>query len=248
MTTFKDHFSGHAGDYALYRPVYTVELARRLAALSPSRGLACDVGCGSGQLSALLGDVFEAVEAIDPSAQQIANAAPHPHVRYRVAPAEALPLGDASADLIVAAQAAHWFDLPRFYAEVRRIAKPGALLALVTYLNAQITPEVDAVVEHFYSAVVGPYWPPERRHVETGYRSLDFPFTELDAPELWLEADWDLAAYTNYVSTWSALKGAQKALGDAPWAEFKPRLAAAWGAPETRRRIRWPLPMRLARL
>src|SRR3954471_1174634 len=133
MTAFKDHFSSRAADFAAYRPTYPPELVDYLASVCPTSNLALDCGCGTGQLAVLLADRFKRVIATDASAQQIENAEPRERVTYRVAPAERSGLPDASADLVVAAQAAHWFDQPAFYAEARRVGRPGAILALVTY-------------------------------------------------------------------------------------------------------------------
>jgi len=174
MTGFKDHFSGHAALYADCRPTYPTAVAEALARISPARELALDCGCGSGQLSVLLADQFEHVEATDASAPQIGQVAAHPRVTYRVAPAEASGLDDASCDLVVAAQAAHWFDLPRYWAEVARVLKPGGLAALVGYGLLRIDPALDAIVDAFYTDGVGRFWPPERRLVDSGYRKSTF--------------------------------------------------------------------------
>jgi len=206
MSAFKDHFSTRSAEYAAYRPTYPRALVDFLADAAPDTELALDCGCGTGQLSVLLCGRFARVVATDASEKQIENAEPHARVAYRVAPAEASGLGDASADLVVAAQAAHWFDLPAFYAEARRVARPRGLVALVTYGIIEMDEPVDAVVKHFYWNVIGPYWPPERRHVEEGYRSFDFPFVEFAAPPLAIEAAWTLDAFSGYVDTWSAVK------------------------------------------
>jgi SAM-dependent methyltransferase len=245
---FKDHFSAAASGYAAHRPAYPAALAEALAALAPGRGLALDCGCGNGQLARLLAEPFERVVATDASAAQIAEAPPHPRIAFRVAPAEASGLPPACADLIAAAQAAHWFDLPAFYAEARRVARPGAVLALISYGVLHLDGAAEAVLRDFYTRVVGPYWPPERAHVEAGYRTLPFPFAELPAPDLAIEAAWTLADLVGYAGTWSALRGAEAALGRSPLPDFARDLAAAWGDPEARRRVRWPLSLRLARL
>lgn len=248
--TFKDHFSAGAGAYARHRPVYPPELAEVLAAHAPSRVLALDVGTGSGQLAVLLADCFERVVATDASAAQIAHATAHPRVEYRVAPAEASGLPDASVDLVVAAQAAHWFDLDAFYAEARRIAKPRALLALVSYAVTRIAPEIDAVVDHFHDVTLEGHWPPERIHVVSGYARLPFPFEEVTLPAVAMHARWDLAALLGYLRTWSGLVALAKtgAEGAARIAGFEAELTARWGDAATVRDVRWPLAVRATRL
>jgi len=247
MSAFKDHFSTRSAEYAAYRPTYPRALVDFLADAAPGAELALDCGCGTGQLSVLLCERFARVVATDASEKQIENAEPHARVAYRVAPAEASSLGEASADLVVAAQAAHWFDLPAFYAEARRVARPHGVVALVTYGVIEMEEPVDAVVKHFYRDIVGPYWPPERRHVEEGYRSFDFPFAEFAAPPLAIEAAWTFDAFTGYVDTWSAVKAAETALGRAPVERFQRELAAAWGDLATRRTLRFPLSLRAGR-
>lgn len=245
--TFKDHFSTRSADYAAYRPTYPRTLADYLASLCATPDVALDVGCGSGQLSVLLAERFAHVIATDASPQQIEKAEAHARVEYRVAPAESSGLPNASVDIVTAAQAAHWFDLPAFYAEARRVGKPGAVLALITYGVLQTDPDIDTTVQHFYKDVVGPYWPPERRHVEDGYRSFDFPFQELTAPPLAIEMQWRASDLIGYADTWSAVRGAEKVLGREPIERFQRELLKAWGEPERRRTIRFPLSLRVGR-
>lgn len=245
---FKDHFSSRAADYAAYRPGYPAALAEWLAQQAPARERALDCGCGAGQLSALLAEHFAEVVATDASPQQIANAVAHPRVQYRAAPAEASGLPDQSTDLLTVAQAAHWFDLERFYAEARRVLRPDGVLALITYGVTETDGAPGAVVAHMYHQVLPDFWPPERRHVESRYRELYFPFAELTAPPLAMRADWTLAQTIGYIDTWSAVRQLEQAQGRGPMEDFAGRLAAAWGDPEQRREIRWPLSLRVARL
>ncbi|WP_448189244.1 class I SAM-dependent methyltransferase [Azospirillum sp. sgz301742] len=246
--TFKDHFSGHADDYRAYRPLYPAALTDVLADAAPAHGLAWDVGCGNGQLSGDLRRRFERVVATDASAQQVASAVPHDGVEYRAAPAERSGLPDACADLIVAAQAAHWFDLPAFYAEARRVARPDAALALVSYGVLTADGDVGALLRAFHDETLGRWWPPERHHVDDGYRSLPFPVPELPVPELVMAMPWTLAQVAGYLGTWSAVKAALKATGSNPLDGFAGTLADAWGDPAATRVIRWPLAVRLGRL
>jgi SAM-dependent methyltransferase len=246
-TAFKDHFSGHAGSYARHRPTYPPALYAWLAELAPARDAAWDCGTGSGQAAVALAAHFATVTATDPSAEQVAHAAPHPRVRYAVAPAEASGLADASADLVTVAQALHWFDLPAFYAEARRVLGPGGVLAAWSYDLMHVAPEVDVVVRRLYLDVVGPYWPPERALVEDGYRGIPFPFAEVEPPPLEMSAAWALDDLVGYMGTWSATQRFRAATGADPVAEHLPELRAAWGDPAAVRGVRWPLGIRVGR-
>lgn len=241
----KNWFDQGGAAYARFRPEYPPEVATFLAGVAPTRALAVDVGCGSGQLTTQLADAFEHTIGLDPSADQLANAAPHPRVEYRCAPAESLAVESRGASLIVAAQAAHWFDLPRFYDEVRRIAAPAAALSLLSYGVLTLDGELDDRFQRFYRDEVGRFWPPERRLVDSGYATLAFPFDERDAPPLAIHKDWTLAEFPGYVSTWSATRHASEAGQDALLHRFAGDLADLWGDPTTRRAVRWPINMRL---
>jgi SAM-dependent methyltransferase len=242
---FKDHFSRSAASYAAHRPTYPPELVSFLAGISPRNDYAWDCGCGSGQLSTLLAERFQRVYATDASAKQIENAIPHPQVQYACAPAEGSGLGDSVADLIVAAQAAHWFDLAEFYQEVRRVGRPGSIVALVSYRIVEVDERLDPIIGRFYCDVIGPHWPPERKHVEDGYRSLDFPFSEIPAPDMAMSVSWSLSDFIGYVDTWSAVGAMVQTLGREPLDRFNQDLSEAWGSAEQKRTLRWPLSLRV---
>lgn len=246
--TFKDHFSGHAADYRASRPTYPDALFTWLAGQAPTTGTAVDVGCGNGQASRGLAEHFARVIALDPSAEQIAQAEPHPRITFAVAPAEATGLPDATVDLVLAAQAFHWFDHARFFPEMRRIARPGALVAAVSYATCSVAPAIDRVVHVLYHDLLDRYWPPERRHVETRYRTLPFPLAEVATPELDLTVSWTLAELRSYLGTWSALKAWQKEHDRDPRDLIDADLITAWGDPGTRREVRWPLTIRAGRV
>lgn len=248
MTCFKDHFSEVAAAYAAHRPSYPAALADFLARLAPAQNLAWDAGCGSGQLSLLLADRFQRVVATDASGEQIAHARSHPKIEYRCAPAEVSGLPDGVVDLATAAQAAHWFDLAAYYAEVRRVVRRGGILALASYGVVTVEARLDAIIRPFYRDVLGAHWPPERRHVDEGYRSLPFPFEELATPAFELRVDWPLADLVGYVGTWSAVWALERVAGPGPFAAFRRALADAWGPAETVRAVRWPVALRVGRV
>jgi SAM-dependent methyltransferase len=245
---FRDHFSSAAAEYAACRPKYPPELAQFLAGVAPKRNLAWDCGCGSGQLSVLLAEHFERVIATDASKAQIAQATPHPRVEYRVARAEASGLADASVDLAVAAQAAHWFELDDYYAEVRRVLVPRGVIALASYGVARLDADLHAALHPFYAGTLKKHWPVERWHVDDEYRSIPFPFPELQAPALELKVLWTLAEMLGYIRTWSAVLALVKSGGASEWKSFETNFTRAWGDPATRRTIRWPLAVRVGRV
>ena len=114
-------------------------------------------------------------------------------------------LDAGSVDLVTVAQALHWFDVTAFYAEAESVARPGALLAVWNYPRPQfVDAELDRRFFAFYSQVVGPYWPPERRHIEAGYKTLPFPFEEIETPQFGFELNWNLEQLAGYASSWSA--------------------------------------------
>jgi SAM-dependent methyltransferase len=244
--TFADHFSTIATQYATYRPHYPPVLAAELAVRCEHRDLAWDAGCGNGQLSGALASHFARVIATDPAQAQLDAAEPHASVEYRCVPAEASTLPDASVDLAVAAQAAHWFDWPRYVAEVGRVAKPGALVALVSYGIVDVG-DAGPIMARYYRDTLAGFWAAARRHVETGYRDLRWPWTELPAPALAMHAEWTLDELVGYCGTWSATQKLIEAKGPAPFEAFRAELAARW-PPGERREIRWPLTLRLARV
>lgn len=242
------HFDPVASAYSRGRPVYPDSLHAWLASRLRRRLLAWDCATGSGQAATGLAQYFDVVVATDASAQQIARARPHPRIRYRVAPAEASGLAAASVDLVTVAQALHWFDVDAFHREARRVLRRGGLLAEWTYGTLQLDdPAVDRCVQHFYHDVVGPWWPPERRHVEDGYARLPFPFRRIDAPAFAMSARYDLDGLLTYLRSWSASARFEAERGQDPVALLHKELAPLWGDPARRLSIRWPLSLRVGR-
>lgn len=249
MTTpFKDHFSGHAATYSMFRPTYPPPLFEWLAETAPRRDRAWDAGTGSGQAAAGLVEHFARVVATDASAAQLGHATPHPRVEYRVAPADASGLPAAWADVVTVAQALHWFDLPRFFGEAKRVLAPDGLLAVWCYGDCRVDdPAVDRIVHRYNRDTVEDYWPPERDLVLTEYRRIPFPFREEPAPSFRLEAAWTLPQLAGYLRSWSATTRYAKALGRDPVIAVEEGLERAWGPPHSARRVSWPLTIRAGR-
>jgi SAM-dependent methyltransferase len=239
---FSDHFSGVAGEYQRFRPAYDPGLFGLLADLAPARTLAVDCGAGSGQAARGLLDHFQQVVATDASARQLLMSR-EPRLERICCLAEALPLADHCADLVIVAQALHWFDRERFFAETRRVLKPGGVVAAWTYQLLSINPGLDKVITRFHSQTLAGDWPPQRRLVDSGYRDIAFPFRELDvtAPAMW--ADWNLEELTGYLSTWSAVSCYRRRSGSDPLPAVMQELQEQWPPGAERVRVSWPVAM-----
>jgi SAM-dependent methyltransferase len=171
----------------------------------------------------------------------------HPRVDYRVVPAEASGLPTASVDLVTVAQALHWMDREGFYAEAARVLVPGGVLAVWSYGSPQLeSAALQRELSSFYSDVVGPHWPENRRYVEEGYRTLAFPYPEVEAPVFAMQQRWTRSRLIGYIGTWSATQRFRDVVGRDPLPDLDRELARHWGAGPTRR-VRWPIVVRVGR-
>ena len=243
----KLHFNPVAGGYAAFRPSYPPELVDYLVSLPQRRQAAWDVGCGSGQLSVPLARKFDQVYATDASPEQVTRAPSHERVRYSVAPAEASGLAAESVDLVVAAQAAHWFDLPRFYGEARRVGRAGSFIVLITYGNLEMDGFLHDLIRVFTFATLKEYWPPERSFVDDGYASLAFPFEERQPPPLAIVKALTREALLGYIHTWSSVSNLRRKGNGEVLSKFEAQLKELWGEEKTRE-VRWPISMRVGSL
>ena len=242
-----DYFSTASRAYAAFRPSYPDALIRFVATAAPARDLAWDCATGSGQAAVPLAQWFHRVVATDASAAQLEHARSSSRVEYRIAPDAASGLEAASVDLVTVAQALHWLDLEAFYPEVRRVLKPNGALAVWCYARCRVGPEIDRVIDWFYEDRVGRYWPPERAHVEAGYRDLPFPFEELPSGTWAMTATLTREELIGYCGTWSSVAVARRAERADPIPELEPRLAKVWPQASARRTVTWPLTLRIGR-
>jgi SAM-dependent methyltransferase len=219
-----------------------------LEGLVRARDLAWDCGAGSGQTARSLSRRFRRVVGTDLSLRQLAQAGSIPGVDLVSAAAEAAPLRDRCADLVTVSAALHWFDRRRFFAEARRVARPGAILAVWSYYRSRIEPGIDAVLDHFAEEVVGPLWPPAFELNRSGYRDVVLPGERLPWPVLEAEAVMRLPDLLQFVRTWSVSQIWQRTRGTDVAHVLRPDLERAWGSPQTERAVRWPLHGAIARL
>lgn len=240
-------FGQGASAYATFRPSYPAALFAELALRAPAQRRAWDVGAGTGQAALGLAEHFEHVLATDVDARMLAAAPPHARITYRHLVDEPDDLADASLELVSVAQALHWFELERFYPTVRRVLAPGGLFAAWCYALLEVEPAFDALVRELHDVTLLPDWPPERRLVLEGYRSLPLPFPEEPCPPFAIERELTLPDVLGYLTTWSGLAAHRRRTRTDALAALAPALERAWGNPGAQRLVRWPLHVRLAR-
>ena len=166
-------------------------------------------------------------------------------MEYRVAPAESSGIESGILDLIMVAQAMHWFDLPRFHQEVSRVLKNNGVLAASVYKFFHITPEIDQLVNHrYYDKIVGPFWPSERVLVEE-FEKLPFPFSEVQTVSFEMTAQWDMKHLVGYLRSWSATQRFIAANNRDPLEKITDQLRAAWGDAKQTRCVIWALTLRV---
>jgi SAM-dependent methyltransferase len=246
---FTDLFSRQAQVYAAHRPQYPGELFEYLYALTPRHDLAWDAGTGNGQAAVALATKYDQVMASDPSSEQLAHAQKRPNITYTVA-TETLPsLYDQSVDLVTVAQALHWFNLPEFYTELRRVCKPQGICAAWAYgFHRPIDDATEGVFTKLYYDELGPYWDPRNKLIWDGYRQMPFPFEPLRAAEFGIETYMNLGELYGFFTSWSAT---QRYIADKksnPIEKFHSQILHAWGDPEIKKRIVFDLHLLVGRV
>ena len=254
---FKDLFSQQSSDYAKYRPEYPDELFEFIIKHVEHRETCWDCATGNGQAAVSLAKYFTKVIATDASSQQLRKAVKLPNITYHLTTEKDSLLLPHSVDLITVAQAIHWFDFNEFYREVRRVSKSGVgddtnhgqtVIAVWGYGLQHISLALDPIIEQLYSGILGKYWSPERKLVDESYTTIPFPFKEIKTPAFEMKVKWNLFEFVGYLNTWSSVQNYKNLLNSNPLDLITEELAAAWGEPEEKRIIRWPLFLRMGKV
>lgn len=239
----KDRFSSYASDYAAFRPCYPDQLIDFIAGKSFRHDMAWDCGTGNGQVASGLSRFFTKVEATDISQKQIDVAEKLENIQYSVQRAEQTDFPDDSFDLIAVGQAVHWFDLEKFYQEVRRTSRGNGLIALFGYSPPRSGKHFDDILDKFYFEVIYPFWDSERKWVDDQYKSLPFPFDEIKSPKFEMNYRWTMTEMEGYINTWSAVKNYIEAEKSNPVGELMKELKTCWT--EKKLEINFPIFIRI---
>ncbi|HYG00832.1 MAG TPA: class I SAM-dependent methyltransferase [Chryseosolibacter sp.] len=243
----KDYFSNHSKIYAAFRPVYPTALYDYILPFVKEKHTAWDVATGNGQVATVLADVFTTVHATDISKAQLESAFQKKNINYSVGRAEESDFPDGEFDLVTVGQALHWFNLPLFYNEVRRVLKSDGIVAVWGYAILKVSPDIDKHFLHFYNNIVGPYWDDARKLVEDEYATIPFPFHELPSKQFQIVVEWDADQFAGYLTSWSATQKFIRAHGFNPVDDFMRSLQPFWKRHEVKI-VSFPVFLRLGRV
>jgi ubiquinone/menaquinone biosynthesis C-methylase UbiE len=248
LTMPKDLFSNRSDLYSLYRPGYPDELFEYIFQFLGSKKIAWDCATGNGQAAKVLSRFFQKVEASDISSKQIAKAFQKENIHYSLCPAEKTPFPPDYFDLITVATAYHWLKWKEFKKEVKRVSKPGAIIAIWAYnLLRSKDRNLDSIIENFYHNVIGEYWETERKHVDENYSTVEFEYEELPSKTWEMELTWTKAHFIGFLESWSAVQTYIQKNQSNPLLLIKDSIDAVWGD-QTSRTFYFPLFLRLGKI
>lgn len=247
----KDYFSKNAKLYSQHRPTYPQALFDFIFDQVSNKEYAWDCATGNGQAARELAKEFERVVATDISHKQIENAPKIKNIEYEICPAEKTNLEASSVDLVTVAQAIHWFDIPKFYEEVRRVLKPGGIIAIWAYPKADLVePILNSVFLEFFEMLwEKECWPWERKYVDDGYTKIPFLFEEIAAPDFYLEFEQNFEEFIGYVKTWSSVSQYEKKFGENPVEKILvPKMREAWGNLAEKKKLQTKLTVKIGKV
>jgi SAM-dependent methyltransferase len=228
----KDNFSKQAAVYAQFRPTYPPELFNYIVSFVKEKNEAWDCGTGNGQSAKELSKYFTKVIATDISQKQIDNSHKEENIFYSIAPAEQTTIADNSIDLVTVSQALHWFKFDQFYKEVKRVGKPGGIIAVWSYSLLRISPQIDSIIEDYHYKTLDGFWEEERKYVDDNYATI--PFERIEAPQTEIKVSWSLPQLEGYFNTWSALQKYLSVNEQSPVDNLMEQIRPLWGEHEER--------------
>jgi trans-aconitate 3-methyltransferase len=219
--TFSSYNQEQGKAYAQIRRAYHPRVYQAITHHHTSTGgqldTLLDVGCGPGTAAHGLAPHFAHAIGLDPSEGMITTArslggvtSTSEPVRFEVSTAEELgehlspPIQDSSVDLITAANAAHWFDMSRFWLSAARVLKPGGSVALWTSGDVRTHPSmpnaaaIQAAMDQLQEQHLMPYYVPGNLLARNRYIDLPLPWTLAQpVPEFdentFFRKDWNVA-------------------------------------------------------
>lgn len=243
------HFNQHSANYQSYRPTYPASLFDFLTTLVPKPDIVWDCGTGTGQAAYALAQRFPYVVGTDLNLAPLEVGLQSDRIAYLCCSAEKTCFLSHSISLITIAQALHWFDLDKFYTEVRRVGNASAVIAAWCYSLGKIEANLDLIINRLYEDILGDeYWPQERRYIDECYQTIAFPFKKISTPDFTIEKQLSLADFVGYLNTWSAVKEYQVRNHTNPIDLIIDELSTMWGDPFLEKRVVWEIHLLAGRI
>lgn len=194
-----------SADWTQPCPALSPGAVLRWIAAQPARNETCiECGAGLGELAGFLRAHFRQVTATD-IAPPVQNS---PYgVAVTKAPAEHLPVADASVDLIISMQALHHFDRTGHLAEAARILRPGGVFAALCWGEMILPAALLRACQPTFAALTS-HWEASRAWVLSGYSGLTFPGRPLALPSARMTRQMTLTGLKAEISRWSAFRSA----------------------------------------
>ena len=246
---FIDNFSSKSKEYSFSRPVYPGDLFAFLSDITPNHDLVWDCATGNGQAAIGLCKYFKKIIASDASKSQIDNKFEMENITYKVFPAEKTSLLNNSFSLVTVAQAVHWLDFDKFYEEVKRVSKKDGegRIALWCYEMHKINPKIDKISERLDVGgdILGNFWSEEIKYINEGYRTIPFPFKEINTPKFEMNTKWNIYQLFKYMKTWSAVKKYDTEKRSDPLDLVRDDIKNLWGEESEEKLIKWKINLRV---
>ena len=201
-------FSQKSDLYAVARPDYPKETYEWIVSKCASQDVAWDCATGNGQAAKHIAEYFAKVYATDISQEQVNNGFLELNIDYSQSEAERTSFEDSSFDLITVAQALHWFDYDKFWPEVTRVGKDGALFCAWGYSWFECDKAIMKDLVEPFLELINPYWAEKNQILWDRFKATDvsFPFERIETPSFSIDISWTLTDLMDYLKTWSAYK------------------------------------------
>ncbi|KAM0716775.1 hypothetical protein Q7P37_008220 [Cladosporium fusiforme] len=214
--TFRNYDKAKGNYYAenrmAYHPSVYATIIEHHTATGGHLDNVLDLGCGPGLATGELAGHFNHATGLDPSEGMLDAArslnlktSTGEPVRFELSSAEDMAgLEDESIDLITAANAAHWFDMPSFWRRAAQVLKPGGSVALWTSGSPAVHPDtpnaaaINSAWQKHRDEHLLPYFEPGNLLTRQGYRTLKMPWDVSPAMESFsreslFRKDWELS-------------------------------------------------------
>ncbi|KAL9572318.1 hypothetical protein ACKAV7_003519 [Fusarium commune] len=201
--TFRNYNTDQASDYAAGRLGYTDALIDFILnyhrSTNGETGCMLDVGCGPGTATEKLAPHFDLAYGVDPGESMVKTATTiggetrtGDPIVYQLSTAEDIDkiddISHSSVDMITAATAAHWFDMPRFWAAAARVLKPGGTVAIWTVFRQpgsfNNNTELQSIFKDFLDTLA-PYSTAGTHLTRSGYVELPMPWDDPDTSKFY---------------------------------------------------------------